>query len=128
MPTFENASDSVSDTDRDDSVEPESDERLAFRAVFAAALTQHGFPDTLVLSRERAGTVFHVRRLAIVHYLQEHEPTSVRGLSEALGYDKGVVSRDLQKLAALDVIEYEDRGRAKAPRLKHRHVVVEPVV
>jgi predicted transcriptional regulator len=38
------------------------------------------------------------------------------------------VSRDLQKLAELDVIEYEENGRAKAPRLKHRHVAIEPVV
>ena len=128
MPTFENTSGSVSDPDRFDSGDAETDERLTFRTAFAATLTQHGFPDTLVLSRERAGTVFHERRLEIVHYLQAHEPTSVRALSEALGYDKGVVSRDLQELAAMDVVEYEDRGRAKAPRLKHRHVVVEPIV
>ena len=128
MPALENTCGSVPDPGRFDSGETEIDERLAFRTAFAATLTRHGFPDTLVLSRERAGTVFHERRLEIVRYLREHEPASVRALSEALGYDKGVVSRDLQELAAIDVIEYEHRGRAKAPRLKHRHVVVEPVV
>lgn len=104
------------------------DDRLALRGAFAEALTQNGFPDTLVLARERAEAVFHERRLEILDHLRANEPASVRALAEALGHDKGVVSRDLQLLAAIDVIKYEDAGRAKAPRLKHRHVAVEPVI
>lgn len=104
------------------------EEALALRAAFAEALTRHGFPDTLVLARERARDVFHERRLEILDHLDEHEPASVRALAETLGYDKGVVSRDLKRLARLDVIEYDEDGRSKAPRLKHRHVAVEPVV
>jgi len=104
------------------------DEGLALRSALSEALTQHGFPDTLVLARERAEDVFHERRLEVVDYLATHEPASVRALASELGYDKGVVSRDLKRLARLDVIEYEDDGRSKAPRLKHRHVAVEPIV
>jgi predicted transcriptional regulator len=102
--------------------------RVALRSAFSATLTQHGFPDTLVLSRERAGEIFHARRLAILDHLLDHEPDSVRDLAATLGYDKGVVSRDLQRLAAIDIVEYVEDGRAKAPRLKHAHVVIEPVV
>ena len=105
-----------------------NDERLAFRSAFAQSLSQHGFPDTLVLARERAEDVFHERRLEIVDYLADNEPTSVRALADELGYDKGVVSRDLKRLARVDVIEYDDDGRARAPRIKHRHVVVEPIL
>ena len=39
-----------------------------------------------------------------------------------------LIQTHLPKLAEHDVIEYADDGRSKAPRLKHRHVVVEPVV
>lgn len=104
------------------------DESLAFRSAVSDALAQHGLADTLVLARTRAEAVFHPRRLELIDYLKANEPASVRALASDLGYDKGVVSRDLQRLARLDVVEYEDDGRAKAPRLKHRHVVVEPVV
>lgn len=104
------------------------DPRLELRSAFSEALTQHGFPDTLVLARSRADDVFHERRLEIIDYLKENEPRSVRALAEALDYDKGVVSRDLQKLAGIDVVEYVEEGRAKAPRLKHSHVAVEPII
>lgn len=104
------------------------DDRLALRAAFSTALAQNEFPDTLVLARERAGVVFHERRLELLDYLRANEPDSVRALADALGHDKGVVSRDLRQLAGVDVVEYVDDGRAKAPRLKHRHVAVEPVV
>lgn len=126
MPDFANSS--IPDPNEFDPEAADLDPRLEFRATFSEALTQHGFPDTLVLARERAGDIFHERRIEILDYLNEHNPQSVRALAEELDYDKGVISRDLQKLADIDVIEYVEDGRAKAPRLKHNHVVVEPVV
>lgn len=120
--------DSPSIPDPNEFTSGELDTRVALRSAFSETLSQHGFPDTLVLSRERAADVFHQRRLEILAFLTDHEPDSVRELAGALEYDKGVVSRDLQRLAAIDVVEYVEDGRAKAPRLKHAHVVVEPVV
>ncbi|MDZ7689116.1 MAG: helix-turn-helix domain-containing protein [Halobacteriales archaeon] len=128
MPEFEEPPASVPDPNDFESEEADVDECLELRAAFSETLTQHGFPDTLVLARERAEDVFHDRRLDLIDYLKNHEPRSVRALAEELGYDKGVVSRDLQKLARIDVVEYVEEGRAKAPRLKHNHVAVEPVV
>jgi predicted transcriptional regulator len=128
MPEFENPPASVPDPNDFESGEADIDERLKLRAAFSETLTQHGFPDTLVLARERAEDVFHDRRLNLIDYLKEHDPRSVRALADELGYDKGVVSRDLQKLARIDVVEYVEEGRAKAPRLKHNHVAIEPVV
>ena len=104
------------------------DERLALRNAFSETLAANGFDDILVLSRERAKDVFHERRLEILDALRVEEPQSVRELAGLLGYDKGVVSRDLRRLARIDVIEYEERGRSKAPRLTHRHVALKPVV
>lgn len=108
----------------DGDVEPD----IEFRSAFSETLAQNGFPDTLVLARERADDVFHGRRLEIVDYLQDNDPESVRALADALEYDKGVVSRDLQRLASIGVVEYTDNGRAKTPQLAHTHIVVEPVV
>lgn len=127
MPEFDNQP-SAPDPNEFDSGSADIDEDLKFRASFAETLTEHGYPDTLVLARERAGDVFHARRLELLDHLKDHNPKSVRALADALEYDKGVVSRDLQLLAQIDVVEYEDLGRSKAPRLKHNHVVVEPVV
>lgn len=118
----------VPDPDEFDPEEADLDGDLERRAAFTDALARNGFPDALVLARERAADVFHERRLEILDYLTENEPRSVRALADALGYDKGVISRDLQTLARLDVVEFEEGGRAKAPRLKHAHVAVEPVV
>lgn len=128
MPEFEEPPASVPDPNDFESEEADVDERLELRAAFSETLTQHGFPDTLVLARERAEDVFHDRRLDLIDYLKDHDPRSVRALADELGYDKGVVSRDLQKLARIDVVEYVEEGRAKAPRLKHNHVAIEPVV
>ncbi|QLH81327.1 helix-turn-helix domain-containing protein [Halosimplex pelagicum] len=128
MSEFEEPPSSVSDPNEFQSEEANIDDRLEYRAAFSETLTQHGFPDTLVLARERAEDVFHDRRLDLLDYLQENEPDSVRALADDLGYDKGVVSRDLQKLARLDIIEYVEEGRAKAPRLKHNHIAIEPIV
>ena len=128
MPEFEGRSSSIPDPNEFDAPEAAIDSDLELRAAFSETLTQHGFPDTLVLARDRAEDLFSDRRLEIVDYLKDDSPRSVRALADSLGYDKGVVSRDLQKLAELDVIEYEENGRAKAPRLKHRHVAIEPVV
>lgn len=128
MPKFEDRSSSIPDPNEFDATEAAIDSELELRAAFSETLTQHGFPDTLVLARDRAEDVFSDRRLEIVDYLKDDSPRSVRALADSLGYDKGAVSRDLQKLAELNVIEYEEDGRAKAPRLKHRHVAIEPVV
>ncbi|SNR68203.1 HVO_A0114 family putative DNA-binding protein [Halorubrum vacuolatum] len=128
MSQFKKAPDPVTDPNDFETGDSSLDDRLNIRASFSEALTQHGFPDTLILARERAEVVFHDRRLELLDYLKEHNPRSVRALADELGYDKGVISRDLQKLAEIEVIEYVEDGRAKAPRLKHKHVAIEPVV
>jgi DNA-binding MarR family transcriptional regulator len=128
MSEYEDRRSSVIHPNEFDAETTDIDPQLAFRNAFSEALTQHGFPDTLVLARGRADDLFHERRLDILDYLKEHDPRSVRALAEELGYDKGIVSRDLQTLATLDIIEYEENGRAKAPRLKHNHIAIEPVL
>lgn len=124
-------SDPEADLPDPDEFDPETEaggSRLDRRSEFAAVLASQGFSDPLVLGRHRAETVLHDRRLEILDHRREHDPASVRALADSLDHDKGVVSRDLQALAGLDVVEYVETGRAKAPRLKHDHVVIEPVV
>ncbi|PSP80299.1 transcriptional regulator [Halobacteriales archaeon QS_1_68_20] len=119
---------SIPDPSEFDPGESAVDSRLELRNAFSETLTQHGFSAVTRFARERAGDVFHDRRLEILDYLRNEGPRSVRALAAELGYDKGVVSRDLQRLRRLDVVGFEEDGQAKAPRLTHRHVVIEPVV
>jgi predicted transcriptional regulator len=102
--------------------------RLLTRSLAGSPLAAAGATDTLVLSRESARQVLTGPRLAVLDRLRQAPPESVRALAADLDRDKGGVSRDLSLLATLDVIEYEETGRAKRPRLKHDTVLVEPVI
>lgn len=105
-------------------------ERLRRREAFAADLNAQGCADVLVLRRESGREVLTDRRLAIVRHLDRHGEAveSVSDLARRLDRDKGAVSKDLQRLADLDVVAFERSGSAKRPALKHDHVVIEPLV
>lgn len=107
-------------------------ERIIQQDEFATDLNARGYADVLVLRRENGRDVLTDGRLAIVQYLDQHggEVESVSDLARRLDRDKGAVSKDLRRLAELDVIGYEGEGdgEAKRPALKHEHVVIEPVV
>ncbi len=106
----------------------EADPHVERRSEFADALAREGYADVLVLPREDAAELVTDRRLAILDYLREHDPDSVSALADALGYDVGDISRDLDVLARYDVTERVTEGRRKVPRLEHDHVVLEPLV
>lgn len=112
------------DTTTDDGADGRIEERMRLSRVLSSA----GYPDVLTLSRESGRAVLTEPRMEILDALREDDPPSVRALAGRLGRDKAVVSRDLKVLAGHDVVEYESNGRAKAPRLKHETVVIEPVV
>ena len=107
-------------------------ERVLKQDEFASDLNARGYTDVLVLRRENARDVLTDSRLDIVQYLDQRGEsiTSVSDLARQLDRDKGAVSKDLRRLAALDVIAYDGtgNGEVKRPILKHEHIVVEPVV
>ena len=107
-------------------------ERLLQQEEFATDLNARGYTNVLVLRRENGRDVLTDSRLELIGYLEHHgeDIESVSHLARELDRDKGAVSKDLRRLAELDVIEYEGDGdgEAKRPLLKHRHVVIEPVV
>ncbi|WP_246055723.1 HVO_A0114 family putative DNA-binding protein [Halonotius roseus] len=120
------------DTDTGGSSEPPVAERLLQQDKFAADLNAEGYTDLLVVRRESGRDLLTDSRLELVQHLDQHGSAvdSVSDLARQLDRDKGAVSKDLNRLAELDVIEYEGSGdgTAKRPQLKHDHVVVEPVV
>ena len=69
MPEFEDRSSSIPDPNEFEVTEAAIEPKLEFRAAFSETLAQHGFPDTLVLARDRAEDIFSDRRLEIVDYL-----------------------------------------------------------
>ena len=118
-----------------ESGEPPNDriaERLLRQEEFGSDLNARGYTDVLVLRRENGRDVLTDSRLALIEYLDQYgeDVESVSHLARELGRDKGAVSKDLRRMAELDIIEYEGDGDgdAKRPMLKHRHVVIEPIL
>ena len=120
------------DSDASGSPEDSVGERILQQETFAADLNAQGYTDLLVLRREAGRDVLTDGRLTIIQHLYRYgdDVESVSDLARRLDRDKGAVSKDLRRLAELDVIEYENGGdgEAKQPLLKHDHVVIEPVV
>jgi predicted transcriptional regulator len=94
----------------------------------AIALAQNGFDDVVVLRQEIGAKVLTNKRRELIDYLKENDPESVRAVARALDRDKSSVSRDLGLLAENQIVEFEEVGAAKAPRLATENVVIEPVV
>lgn len=102
---------------------------LRARDEFAEMLAENGYTDVLVLSRESGADALGGKRPELIDYLSENDPSSVREVARALSRNKSNVSEDLTRLSELGIVTYIDGPRgAKAPRLKHRHVVIEPLV
>jgi predicted transcriptional regulator len=107
----------------------DGDDSPSRRAELARTLVRGGWNDVHVVSRETAREVLSDRRTEIVETLRATDDiASVRDLARRLDRDKGHVSRDLAVLAEHGIVGYDSDGRAKAPRLTHEHVVIEPVV
>lgn len=94
----------------------------------AMALADHGFDDVVVLRRAVGAKLLTEKRRELIDHLKENDPESVRALARALDRDKSGVSRDLALLAEHQVVEFEEVGAAKAPRLATNNVVIEPLV
>lgn len=97
------------------------------RGEIARALAEQDIKDVYVLDRESAREVLTEKRTEILDTLKSEEVESVRYLSKILNRDKSVVSQDLQVLAKNDLVEYEEEGRRKIPKVKHENVIVAPV-
>jgi predicted transcriptional regulator len=121
-----------SETDTGDGPDDRIQERILRQGEFAGDLNAQGYTGVLILRRENGRDILTESRLELVGYLERcgDEVESVRDLARSLDRDKGAVSKDLRRLAELDIIEYEGDGdgEAKWPVLKHDHVIIEPVV
>lgn len=105
----------------------ESQQDREKRTEFLRALAEAGYEDSLVLRRETAERVMSDERARIVEGLRDSNVRSIRELARRLDRDAGAVKRDLDILFECDVVEYEEVGARKAPRLKHENVFVEPL-
>lgn len=123
---------SLPDSETSDEPNDRPPERILQQDEFAADLNAQGYTDVLIIRRENGREILTESRLTIIEHLEQHETdvASVSDLARRLDRDKGAVSKDLRRLAELDIIEYEGGGdgEAKRPRLKHEHVVIEPVL
>lgn len=102
--------------------------RVSTAVEFVKRLSDAGFEDTHLLQRETAEKVLTEKRMELVREIATTEPESVRELARRVDRDVGRVSRDLDTLYKAEVIEYEQKGRAKQPVLAHENIFVWPVV
>lgn len=103
----------------------ESEEaEMGTRAEFAETLAQNGFHDVLVLSRDNVLSFKYKEHLEILKFLEEHAPCTVSEISEEFGYSEDCTDRYILNFLKLDIIEF-NKG---VVRLKHNHVVIEPIV
>lgn len=98
------------------------------KAEFARRLARGGYEDFLVLERETAERVLTEKRLELLDTLRAERVESISDLAARLDRDVSAVYRDLDLLFEHGLVEYETDGSRKAPRLKHEHVFVEPVL
>jgi len=103
-------------------------EQTRRRAEFSETLSQNGYPDTLVLGRDRMSILSRDRRLDLISRLKEHGPISMQDLAETMGCSEGAVRDDLFALGTIDVVEIKFEGDTKLVQLAHDHIVIEPIV
>lgn len=95
---------------------------------FMRALAKTELDDVHVIRRETAERVLTPERERLLEAVATNDINSVRDLSRRLDRNVSVVSRDLDILFEADIIEFEQEGRSKRPKLAHEHVMVEPLV
>lgn len=95
---------------------------------FIKALSKGGLDDAHIIRRETAQSVLTPERERLLQEIAEHDVNSVRDLARRVDRNVSVVSRDLDVLFEADIIDFDQDGRSKQPRLAHDNVVVEPIV
>jgi predicted transcriptional regulator len=98
------------------------------KAEYARRLASAGYDDFLVLEHEAAASVLTERRSELLEAIATENAESITTLADRLDRDVAAVHRDLDVLFEHSLIEYDEDGSRKQPRLKHEHVFVEPLL
>lgn len=98
------------------------------KAEFARRLAAAGYDDFLVLEREAAESVLTDRRSELLETIAIENAESITSLAERLDPDVAAVHHDLDVLFEYSLIEYDEEGGRKQPRVEHEHVFVEPLL
>jgi DNA-binding transcriptional ArsR family regulator len=102
--------------------EAETTERAA---EYAAALRGAGYERPVVLLPEHV-TKLNERRTAVIDYLRDNRPDSMREVARDLDYSPSLIADDLEVLAEIGVVTVErtGRGQSSRPRLLSETVLV----
>lgn len=83
-----------------------------------------GEPVLSVPNEETLGTVLHDKNLELIRTTANEEPKSLRELARLVDRDIKNVSRAVNRLAEIGLIELESAGRAKQPRVPYDELEV----
>lgn len=95
---------------------------------YVQRLLDAGYEDVLVLQWDTAEEVLTNKRVELIKTIRAEEPSSIRDLARRVDRDPSAVMKDLKLLFQDGVIEFEQDGNRKIPRLAHEHIVTEPVL
>jgi predicted transcriptional regulator len=98
------------------------------KAEFARRLASAGYEDFLIRKRGAAESVLTERRSELLETIAAEDAESITALAERLDRDVSAVHRDLDVLFEYSLIECDENGSRKQPRVKHEHVFVEPLL
>lgn len=65
------------------------------------------------------------RRMEIIEAIMTEEPDSIRDLADKVDHGLREVHEDVQMLASRGIVEFEEDGRAKKPRIPYDNVRIE---
>lgn len=91
-------------------------------------LSREGYDDVLFLRPEDARKVLTQKRLEIIRTVESEKVDSIRGLARKLDRKENVVYEDLELLFEEGIIDFEEKGNRKIPILRHKNVMVYPIV
>lgn len=87
-------------------------------------LVKEGYEDVLVLDIESADQKITPRREELYEHILTNDEQSVSEIAEALERDVSAVSRDLDELFELSMVDVRREGKKKIPSPKHEYVVL----
>lgn len=80
-----------------------------------------------IVPKEAARKVLTPERMRMIEALREEEFASIRELARELKRDVKNVSDDLEILWNHSIVDFEEEGQSKKPRIKPDRIIVEPL-
>lgn len=98
------------------------------RTEFLKRLAAAGYEGVLVLQLETVERVLTPKRRELIDVIRTEDVASIRDLARRVDRDPSAVHKDLQKLFEIGIVDFEEDGSRKVPRIRPNTIMVEPIL